>query len=280
MKKITEIKFTILLFMTIFLMVCLFILVDSFREIQTTKKIGLEIEKPILQTLKMPDSIPISEKNNFVSAEISKKKTFANLNLQANSNISDSSSKPIVFNIPAKKDSTQRTILLTGDSMGDGLFYALRKVRKENNIDIKYDPWYGSTSGKWASVKRLQEAIEKNKPDLVIFTMGANELFIPLSKKRVSYVQEVLRQFGNIEFVWVGSPNWKKDWGTDSMFHANIGSERYFVSKDIKLARNKDGAHPTFKASEFWMDSIMVWVNQNPKFNFKFYSLVGQEKIL
>jgi lysophospholipase L1-like esterase len=176
----------------------------------------------------------------------------------------------------AKPGSRPRKILLTGDSMGDGLFVALRKVRKANGFEIKYDPWYGSTSAQWAAGARLQAAIADYQPDLVIFTLGANELFTPVGPKRVAQVQGLVRQFGPTEFVWVGPPNWKKDWGTDSMFRAQVGRARYFQSSQFAFERRQDGAHPTAAASEQWAAHLVDWVNQNQRFGFKFYHLASQ----
>jgi hypothetical protein len=186
---------------------------------------------------------------------------------------------PVVGNLArpkAKPGTKTRKILLAGDSMGDGLFAALRKVRKANGFEIKYAPWYGSTSAQWAAEDRLSAAIADYQPDLVIFTLGANELFTPVGPKRVAQVQAVLRQFGQTEFVWVGPPNWKKDWGTDSMFHAQVGRVRYFVSSQVAFERRQDGAHPTAAASEQWARLLVDWVNQNRHFGFKFYHLANQ----
>ncbi len=176
----------------------------------------------------------------------------------------------------AKEKARKRRILLTGDSMGDGLFIALRKIRHANNAEINYAPWYGSTSTKWAAETRLQTSIAEYQPDLVIFTMGANELFTPVSPQRVGQVKSLITQFGTAEYIWVGPPNWKPDWGTDSLFQAQVGSAHYFVSKNLLLDRRKDGAHPTAAASEEWARVIVDWINQNPDLDFKFYDQVDQ----
>ncbi len=176
----------------------------------------------------------------------------------------------------ARQKARKRRILLTGDSMGDGLFVALRKIRQANNAEISYAPWYGSTSTKWAAETRLQTSIAEYQPDLVIFTLGANELFTPVSPRRVGQVKSLITQFGTAEYIWVGPPNWKPDWGTDSLFQAHVGSAHYFVSKNLILDRRRDGAHPTAAASEEWARIIVDWINQNPNLDFKFYHQVDQ----
>lgn len=183
-----------------------------------------------------------------------------------------------VLKLPNKEenDSTRR-VLVTGDSMGDGIFLALRKLRKKLGYKVDYAPWYGSTTSDWASSDKLKKYLSQYKPDLVIFLLGSNELFVPVSRKRAENVKKVVSMLNDTDYVWVGPPNWKKDWGTDSLLHAHVGSKRYFVSKDLKLERRPDKAHPSFKASEVWLDTLLRWTNKNPHIKFKFVPPAAQE---
>jgi len=169
-----------------------------------------------------------------------------------------------------KKDSSRKTLLLTGDSMGDGLFMRLLQLQKQNRWQIIYKPWYGSTTKQWASCQRLADYIETYQPDLLIFTLGSNELFTKLSPKKTQFVHEIVKQMQPIPFVWVGPPNWKPDWGLDSMLQKEIGLENYFVSKELAFERKKDGAHPTPKSAAVWLDTIGNWINNNPAYVFYF----------
>ncbi len=176
-----------------------------------------------------------------------------------------------VLKLPSRsEEDTTRRVLVTGDSMGDGIFLALRKLRKKLGYKVDYAPWYGSKTSDWGNSQKLKAYIDKYKPDFVVFLLGANELFVPVTKKRSADVKRVVDMLKGTDYVWVGPPNWKKDWGTDSMIHASVGSARYFVSKNLKLERRPDGAHPSFKASEVWLDTILRWVNKNPNIQFKF----------
>ena len=173
--------------------------------------------------------------------------------------------------VRSRGDSSKRLILLTGDSMGDGIFFALRKLRKKlaaNDFEIKFVPLYSSKVRLWAESDTLTHLIEKNRPDLIIFTLGSNELFVPVTERKAKDVRKVLDELSETEFVWVGPPNWKKDWGTDSLFAAEVGPKNYFVSKDMKFKRARDGAHPTFRACEIWTDSIIRFLNQSPNHSF------------
>jgi hypothetical protein len=185
------------------------------------------------------------------------------------------STKPSVVSVQTT-DSTQTRILLTGDSMADGLYLYLLKLKKINKINVIYRPWYGSTSMKWAQKDTLPRLIERFRPHLVIFSMGANELFVPLSASRIKSVQKVVSPFGQTPYVWVGPPSWAKDWGIDSVLGKEAGAN-YFRSKDLKFERAPDKMHPTFRACEFWMDTLAKWINKSESYNFKF-NLLSEPK--
>lgn len=170
-------------------------------------------------------------------------------------------------------DSKQKRILLTGDSMGDLLFFPLRTLRKKNGFQITYKPDYGSKISKWAKTKRLVTYIKKYRPDLVIFTMGSNEILWLVKQQKIKNIHKIKKHLKGTEFVWVGPPNWQKDWGLDSAIHTNIGKSNYFVSKCFNFKRNPDGAHPTAHEGKIWTDTLMRWINQNPIYTFKFKHL-------
>jgi len=180
---------------------------------------------------------------------------------------------PSLSNHKVKFDPNKKRVLLTGDSMGDCLFFALLNLRKENSFQVIYKPWYSSKIGQWAGRQLLKGYIQKYRPHLVIFTLGSNELFFPISEKKARNVQKILKQVEGTEFVWVGPPNWKKDWGLDSLVHAQVGSNRYFVSKNFKFKRRGDGAHPMISEGTHWTDTLARWMNQNPSYEFHFENL-------
>lgn len=161
-------------------------------------------------------------------------------------------------------------LLITGDSMGDGLYLAfLKKAKVRKNYTVKYVPWYGSTTIWWGKSDTLQKIINKHHPDFVLFTLGSNELFIPNIKGRQVFIDKILQQIDSTNYTWVGPPNWKTDTGIHEMVAKSVGNEKFFASKDMVFERVKDGAHPTFKASEFWADSIENWLQSQkncPKF--------------
>ncbi|MCS7018807.1 MAG: SGNH/GDSL hydrolase family protein [Cytophagales bacterium] len=176
--------------------------------------------------------------------------------------------KELVFH--EKSDKSRHRILLTGDSMGDGLFLAWRKLRKKGNFDIRYQPWYGSTTDSWAKTDKLENMIKDYRPTLVIFSLGANQLSDHQIAAKEDHIREIVRQLGNTNYVWIGPPNWKEDTGINNLIMKHVGKERFFDSRRLHFERRKDGAHPTEKAAAVWADSINCWMERNPHIAFSF----------
>jgi hypothetical protein len=177
--------------------------------------------------------------------------------------------KEMIFH--EKNEDSRHRILLTGDSMGDGLFLAWRKLRKQGNFDICYQPWYGSTTDSWAKTDKLQNMIESYRPTLVIFSLGANQINDHKIAAKEDHIREIVRQMSDTEFIWIGPPNWKEDTGINNLILKYVGSERFFDSRRLTFERRKDGAHPTQKAAAIWADSISRWIDRNPHIAFSFY---------
>jgi hypothetical protein len=176
--------------------------------------------------------------------------------------------KELVFH--EKNDNSRHRILLTGDSMGDGLFLAWRKLRKQGNFDIRYQPWYGSTTDSWAKTDKLENMIKNYRPTLVIFSLGANQINDHKIAAKEDHIREIVRQMSDAEFIWIGPPNWKEDTGINNLIIKYVGRERFFDSRQLTFERRKDGAHPTEKSAAIWADSISQWIDRNPHITFSF----------
>lgn len=176
--------------------------------------------------------------------------------------------KELVFH--EKNDNGKYRILLTGDSMGDGLFLAWRKLRHKGNFEIRYEPWYGSTTDSWAKTDKLENMIKSYRPTLVIFSLGANQINDHRIASKEDHIREIVRQFGNTQYVWVGPPNWKEDTGINNLIIKHVGMHRFFDSRHLTFERRKDGAHPTAKSAAVWADSISCWMERNPHIAFSF----------
>lgn len=164
-------------------------------------------------------------------------------------------------------DTLPKTILFIGDSMLEGLSPRFAAYAEANGHKLYSVIWYGSSTLKWAESHRLAELKERYAPDYIVVCLGGNELFIRnVITDRAKFVDTILSEIGDTPYVWIGPPNWKEDTGINSLLLSKVGGRRFFVSKDLKLDRAKDGAHPTHKAAAVWMDSIAGWVVRSSEY--------------
>lgn len=162
---------------------------------------------------------------------------------------------------PAKVDTASQSILIIGDSMLEGLNPRLAAYADKNGHRLNSVIWYSSTSKYWGTCDTLGVYLRKFKPTFIFISLGANELFVRnIAQERDGYVKNLLRQIGDIPYLWIGPPNWKKDTGINDLIAKNVKPGCFFRSDGMHFERQKDGAHPTHQSAALWMDSIARWI--------------------
>lgn len=164
-----------------------------------------------------------------------------------------------------KADSTLK-VLLTGDSMSETLYPLLVRWAKKAGYIVKLAPFYSATTQSLGRKDTLLKAVQFHQPDFIIFMLGSNELFIPkIRTMRAKYMDGVLRQLGDIPYIYVTPPNWKEDSGIHELIADHVPEPLIFTSKYLRLDRRRDGAHPTRVEGMVWADTIMRWIrDQSP----------------
>ena len=160
-------------------------------------------------------------------------------------------------------DTTKKTILFIGDSMVECLFPRMSAYAKKNGHTFYAVVWYSATTEVYGTRTTVKEYIDKYHPDYILFSLGGNELFIrDIKENRQKYVDEIIRQFGDIPYIWIGPPNWKPDTGINAMIKSSVPEGCFYLSysPDQHYDRKKDGAHPTAASSNQWMDRICKWI--------------------
>ncbi|MCQ2253124.1 MAG: SGNH/GDSL hydrolase family protein [Bacteroidales bacterium] len=164
-------------------------------------------------------------------------------------------------------DSTPQKILLIGDSMLEQFRWRLRDYCKENGHTMASVIWYSSQTEWYGTTDTLAYFIKKEKPSYIILILGANELFVKdIIKIRTPYVKHILEQIGDIPFIWVGPPNWRDDTGINEMIVNNVGTRRYYPSKNLTYKRYADGAHPKPESAFMWCDSVASYIMKNSRY--------------
>ncbi len=159
-------------------------------------------------------------------------------------------------------DTANQRILFIGDSMLEGLSRRLCDYCMENGHELTTVIWYSSTSQQWAETDTLEHFMRKTDPTFIFVCLCSNELFVRDLDERDKWLKEIVGKMGDTPFVWVSPPNWREDTGINDLIIKNVGTKRYFDSRNLTLRRGRDKVHPTFKAAEAWMDSIAVWVTE------------------
>lgn len=163
-------------------------------------------------------------------------------------------------------DTTKQHFLLIGDSMLEGLGVGFNDYCRQNGHTMYRVIWYASSTLWFGSCDTIAYFIKEQKPTYVILCIGGNELSVGDILQRDKYVKRILKQVGNLKYIWVGPPNWKDDTGINDLIENNVGRKRYFPSKNLTFERKKDGAHPTLQSARKWMDSLAVFVVNKSKF--------------
>ncbi|MDE6100968.1 MAG: SGNH/GDSL hydrolase family protein [Paramuribaculum sp.] len=161
----------------------------------------------------------------------------------------------------SRADTASHRILIFGDSMLEGLNRRLGAYAKANGHTLNSVIWYSSTTKTWAECDTLRHFLKRFNPTYVFISLGGNELFVRgILESRDGYVKKIIRELGDIPYVWIGPPNWKEDTGINELIAKNVPPGRFFVSNGMKFDRQKDGAHPTYESAAVWFDSIARWM--------------------
>lgn len=161
-----------------------------------------------------------------------------------------------------KRDSSAQRFLLIGDSMIEFVRLRLNDYCRHNNHKLFTVIWFSSQTKWFGTSDTLAYFINKYKPTYVLISLGANELFVPnVQKTRQKYVEHILKQIGDLPFLWIGPPNWKEDMGINDLILENVGPKRFFPSKNLTFSRLKDGAHPDKPSAFRWADSIAAFLH-------------------
>lgn len=163
-------------------------------------------------------------------------------------------------------DTTSKRILLTGDSMCEGLYPGLIDRCRFNKHKLFVHPWYGSTIIGWGSHDTLDNLLKKFNPSYIIFTIGSNELFSSNMEIREKLINKILKKIGNRKMIWIGPPNWDKDKGINDLMQKCLGEKIFFKSKDLYFERASDKRHPNRKSFKFWADTISNWIENVSNF--------------
>ncbi len=155
------------------------------------------------------------------------------------------------------------TVLHIGDSFAGALGIPLNKRLKEVGVRgvLKYRT--ASFIVEWAHQDELETYVSTYQPDLVLISLGANELGIAEPERRIPAIKKIVAKIAGRPCVWVGVPLWNDEHnGLMDIVRDNAAPCRFMDSTALfpDMPRGHDKIHPTMQAREDWAAIVMSWL--------------------
>jgi acyl-CoA thioesterase-1 len=143
---------------------------------------------------------------------------------------------------------------------GDGgLTKALGAKFKAEGAKFVRDYEVSVSIGTYARSPRLKNLLDKHKPDIVILTLGANDVFIPFPENHIKAVEAIVKKIGDRECYWMSPPTWKPDSGIVDVIKEHSAPCKFFDSRNLTLKRAGDHIHPTEKGGADWAELFWAY---------------------
>jgi acyl-CoA thioesterase-1 len=152
-------------------------------------------------------------------------------------------------------DLTGKVVFHAGDSMvgGEaGLNRALRTHFKELGAKYASDTVVSASVVNFNHGTRFLRGVQRTRPDIVIVTLGANDVFVPSPAMFAAHIRGIVKKIGDRECYWISPPTWKKDTGIVDVIKDNCAPCKFFDSRGLEVARAGDHIHPTDKGGAYW----------------------------
>jgi lysophospholipase L1-like esterase len=154
-------------------------------------------------------------------------------------------------------------VLHVGDSFAAALGLPLNRKLKEQGLRSALEYETASYIPGWSAGDKLQKLLWKYNPDLVLITLGANELEIVDPEQRIRNIRRIVSTVGDRPCVWIATPLWAgaKN-GLMDIIRQNAEPCRYMDTNALiqGMPRVSDGIHPTLVAREEWADVVIDWL--------------------
>lgn len=155
------------------------------------------------------------------------------------------------------------TVLHVGDSFAGALGLDLNRQLDAAGIKgvLKYQT--SSYIVTWAWGKELGQHLANYHPDLVLVTLGANELEIPDPHQRVKAIHRIIDTIGKRPCVWIGPPLWQGARPALLEVIRNEVQPCLYLDSTAQLPdleRARDGIHPSSSARVRWANLVMKWL--------------------
>jgi lysophospholipase L1-like esterase len=154
-------------------------------------------------------------------------------------------------------------VLQLGDSFAAALGVELGKLLKAQGVRSALEYKTASYIPNWSYDGDVPKFVSTYHPDLVLITLGANEIEIPKPELRAGPIKHLVSELGGRPCVWVAPPLWKPDTGLLKVIKDNIAPCRYLDSNALvhDLPRGRDKIHPSAEGREIWAKVVFDWLS-------------------
>lgn len=166
-----------------------------------------------------------------------------------------------------------RKVLFIGDSMTGWMAERLNAYGVKDGFEVATVVWDGSTIRKWGASSALAGMISEQHPDVVLISLGMNELFERNPASALgSRLDSIIAALGSTPYLWIGPPSWPGhaegeklvEWLSDT-----LGPGRFFNSFSLSIPRqSKNNPHPTREGIIKWIDNLVEWIPENTDLKF------------
>jgi hypothetical protein len=156
------------------------------------------------------------------------------------------------------------SVLHVGDSfVHSGLTQELRPKLEALGVRYEVHAEKSTNSLDWA--KRVPALVASMQPDLVIITLGGNEIASQHLDVEARAVKRIVEAIGNRPCVWTTPPLWREESGVFDTIQASLAPCRFFETDVVVgkfIPRRADKIHPTMAGGAMWADALYSWLIQ------------------
>ena len=155
-------------------------------------------------------------------------------------------------------------VLHIGDSFAAALGIDLGKRFKAVGVRNALEFKTASYIPNWSFGGDVPKFVGHYQPDLVLITLGANEIEIPNPEQRAGAIRHLVAELGGRPCVWIAPPLWKPDTGLMKVIRDNVAPCRYLDSNALvhDLPRGHDKIHPNAEGRETWAEIVFQWLSR------------------
>jgi hypothetical protein len=118
----------------------------------------------------------------------------------------------------------------------------------------------------WANDPQLDKWLAR-RPSLVLVTLGANEVDMPVPAEHAAAVEQLVRKIAGAQSacVWITPPMWKRDSGILQVIHDHSAPCLFFDSDAVTGGlsadeRQRDHIHPNERGGARWTEALWGWL--------------------